>query len=75
MKPFRFSTPISILIFSLVAGLIVLGGCTADTLTGPMPENEEVTVQQTTQNQTSTQAEDGGSGDDPGTGRNQSGED
>lgn len=73
MKRFRSSTLGFTLIFSLIAGLIVLGGCTADTLTGPTPEEEEVTVQQTTQDQTG-QATDDGSNED-GSENNQSSED
>lgn len=73
MKRFRSSTLGSALIFSLIAGLIVLGGCTADTLTGPTPEDEEVTVQQATQDQTG-QVTDGGNNED-GNGNNQSAED
>ncbi len=73
MKRFRSSTLGSALVFSLIAGLIVLGGCTADTLTGPTPEDEEVTVQQAPQDQTDQSTDDGSTED--GDGNNQSSED
>lgn len=74
MQQFRSTKIGSALVFSLIAGMIVLGGCTADTLTGPTPEDEEVTVQQTTQNQDAPQSTDDGS-TDTGDGHNQSAED
>lgn len=67
MKRFDSSSIGSTLLISLVAGLFVLGGCTADTLTGTTPPDaeEDMTVQQASHNQQASSDVDGGSNDDP----------
>ncbi len=74
MKRFDSSSIGSTLVLSLVAGLFVLGGCTADTLTGTSPtDSEEVTVQEASHNQGASATDDGSNDKPDDYGHNQDG--
>lgn len=70
----RFTTLASLFTALLLAGTVVVSGC-SDSLTGTTPPDQEVTVKQKASHNQTANTGDGGNSTDPGAGHNTTDED